>query len=270
MFSLVAEGSNTTTLIIHRVHWSRLLMPRLSFSCLSPSQLLAPGRCDILCVCGCLRCVHLSLQHRGKSFHISLKILLVRLLCVLLIPFKFNIFHLFLYQDLTGNVFDNQYRLDNLSSETFFVAQIQQVAGKIPETFWYPLTWQHHTIAADLSAACPWCQSYVLPNLVITEAWWLWRPSKNHKFTAMFKEPVWNFQKFLTWWIILLQQPWEDGYAVIKEEWRWWEIMLKQLVAFEWCSDGTKWPKVCLENIPNTLTPPAAWTVDITQDGSML
>ncbi len=34
---------------------------------------------------------------------------------------------------------------------------------------------------------------------------------------------------------------------------------------------ATKWPKVCQENIPHTITPPpAAWTVETRQDGSML
>ncbi len=37
------------------------------------------------------------------------------------------------------------------------------------------------------------------------------------------------------------------------------------------CSISTKGPKVCQENIPHTITPPAAaWTVETRQDGSML
>ncbi len=44
-----------------------------------------------------------------------------------------------------------------------------------------------------------------------------------------------------------------------------------QVVAFKWCSIGTKGPKVCQENIPQTITPPPpAWTVETWQDGSML
>jgi len=42
-------------------------------------------------------------------------------------------------------------------------------------------------------------------------------------------------------------------------------------VAFKQCSVGSKWPKVCQEAIPHTITPPSsAWTVDTRQDGSML
>ncbi len=40
---------------------------------------------------------------------------------------------------------------------------------------------------------------------------------------------------------------------------------------FKRCSVGTKGPKVCQEIIPHTITPPpAAWTVETRQDGSML
>ncbi len=39
---------------------------------------------------------------------------------------------------------------------------------------------------------------------------------------------------------------------------------------FKQCSIGTKGPKVCQENIPRTITPPPAWTVETRQDGSML
>ncbi len=42
-------------------------------------------------------------------------------------------------------------------------------------------------------------------------------------------------------------------------------------MAFKRCSIGTKGPKVYQENIPHTITPPpAAWTVETRQDGSML
>ncbi len=42
-------------------------------------------------------------------------------------------------------------------------------------------------------------------------------------------------------------------------------------MAFKQCSIGTKGPKVCQENIPHTITPPpAAWTIETRQDGSML
>ncbi len=41
-------------------------------------------------------------------------------------------------------------------------------------------------------------------------------------------------------------------------------------MAFKRCSIGTKGPKVCQENIPHTITPPRAWTVETRQDGSML
>ncbi len=35
---------------------------------------------------------------------------------------------------------------------------------------------------------------------------------------------------------------------------------------FKQCSIGTKGPKVCQENTPHTITPPAAWTVETRQD----
>ncbi len=42
-------------------------------------------------------------------------------------------------------------------------------------------------------------------------------------------------------------------------------------MVFKRCSVGTKGPKVCQENIPHTITPPpAAWTIETRQDGSML
>ncbi len=42
-------------------------------------------------------------------------------------------------------------------------------------------------------------------------------------------------------------------------------------MVFKRCSIGTKRPKVCQENIPYTITPPpAAWTFETRQDGSML
>ncbi len=43
-------------------------------------------------------------------------------------------------------------------------------------------------------------------------------------------------------------------------------------MAFKRCSIGTKGPKVCQENIPHTITPPAALarTIETRQDGSML
>ncbi len=41
-------------------------------------------------------------------------------------------------------------------------------------------------------------------------------------------------------------------------------------MVFKQCSIGTKGPKVCQENIPHTITPPSAWTVETRQDGSML
>ncbi len=40
-------------------------------------------------------------------------------------------------------------------------------------------------------------------------------------------------------------------------------------MVFKLCSIGTKVPKVCQENIPNTITPPD-WTVETRQDESML
>ncbi len=44
-----------------------------------------------------------------------------------------------------------------------------------------------------------------------------------------------------------------------------------RLMAFKQCSIGTKGHKLCQENIPHTITPPApAWTVETRQDGSML
>ncbi len=41
-------------------------------------------------------------------------------------------------------------------------------------------------------------------------------------------------------------------------------------MVFKQCSIGTKTPKVCQENIPHTITPPPAWTVETRQDRSML
>ncbi len=53
--------------------------------------------------------------------------------------------------------------------------------------------------------------------------------------------------------------------------WTWSATMLRNSLAFKWCSIGTKRPKVCQENIPHTFTPPPpAWTVETRQDGSML
>ncbi len=53
--------------------------------------------------------------------------------------------------------------------------------------------------------------------------------------------------------------------------WTWSATILRNSLAFKWCSIGTKRPKVCQENIPHTITPPPpAWTVETRQDGSML
>ncbi len=41
-------------------------------------------------------------------------------------------------------------------------------------------------------------------------------------------------------------------------------------MAFKQCLIGTKGLKVCHKNIPHTITPPPAWTVETRQDGSML
>lgn len=44
------------------------------------------------------------------------------------------------------------------------MAQIQEDAGNISQRFWSILTWQHQTVAADLSASHPWCKSPVPPH----------------------------------------------------------------------------------------------------------
>ncbi len=41
-------------------------------------------------------------------------------------------------------------------------------------------------------------------------------------------------------------------------------------MVFKQCSIGNKGPKVCHENIPHTITPPPAWTVETREDGSIL
>jgi len=52
--------------------------------------------------------------------------------------------------------------------------------------------------------------------------------------------------------------------------WTWSVTMLRLAVAFKQCPIGTKWPKVCQENIPHTITPPPACTVVTRHDGSMI
>jgi len=77
-----------------------------------------------------------------------------------------------------------------------------------------------------------------------------------------FSQKVWEDFSFVTWHVILQEvaiRRW-----VIKG-WTWSETILRSLV-FKWCSIGTKRPNVCQENIPYTITPPAAWTVDSRQD----
>ncbi len=62
------------------------------------------------------------------------------------------------------------------------MVKIQQGVGNIPQRFWSILTWKHHAVAADLSAAHPWCKSLVPPHpkgalldwdLVTVEAIWV-------------------------------------------------------------------------------------------------
>ncbi len=59
-------------------------------------------------------------------------------------------------------------------------------------------------------------------------------------------------------------------YTVVIKGWTWSATILRYTVAFKRCSIGTKGPKVCQENIPHTITPAPAWTVETRQDGSML
>ncbi len=54
----------------------------------------------------------------------------------------------------------------------------------------------------------------------------------------------------------------EDRYTVVIKGWTWSATILRLAVAFKWCSIGTKGPKVCKENIPHTITPPPAWTIE--------
>jgi len=95
------------------------------------------------------------------------------------------------------------------------------------------------------------------------EICWLWRPFEFSELIVMFKRPVWDDLNFVTWHVILLE-------VAIRRWWTWWSAtILKQAVTFKQFSIGTKDPKVCKENILHTITPPAAWTVDTRQDGSI-
>ncbi len=55
-----------------------------------------------------------------------------------------------------------------------------------------------------------------------------------------------------------------------RNRWTWSATILRQAVVFKRCSIGTEGPKLCQENIPLTITPPPAWTVETRQDGCML
>ncbi len=85
----------------------------------------------------------------------------------------------------------------------------------------------------------------------------------------MFKKPVWDDLSFVTWCIILLELSFRRWYTVVIKGWTWSATILRSAVVFKRCSIGIKGPKVCQENIPHTITPPA-WTVETRQDGSML
>ncbi len=87
----------------------------------------------------------------------------------------------------------------------------------------------------------------------------------------MFKKPVWDDLSFVTWYIILLEvaiRRWvhcsHKGMDMVSNN-------TQVAVVFKWCSIRTKGPKTCQDNIPHTIIPPpAAWTVETRQDGSML
>ncbi len=84
----------------------------------------------------------------------------------------------------------------------------------------------------------------------------------------MFKKPVWDDLSFVTWCIILLEVASEDGYTVVIKGWhgqqqysgRLWHLNDAKLVL--------RRPK-CAKKTSIT-PPPAAWTIETRQDGSML
>ncbi len=73
----------------------------------------------------------------------------------------------------------------------------------------------------------------------------------------MFKKPVWDDLSFVTCCIILLEVASEDVYTVVIKGWTWSATILREAVVFKLYSIGTKGLKVCQENIPYTITPPA-------------
>ncbi len=81
----------------------------------------------------------------------------------------------------------------------------------------------------------------------------------------MCKKPVWDDLSFVTWCIILLEviirrcvHCSHKGMDMVSNN------TTGRLWRFKQCSIGTKGPKVCQENIPHTITPPPAWTVELT------
>ncbi len=69
----------------------------------------------------------------------------------------------------------------------------------------------------------------------------------------MFKKPVWDDLSFVTWWIILL------------------DVHQKSVLCSHKGMDMVSSPKCAKKISPTSLhTPPAAWTAETRQDGSML
>lgn len=116
----------------------------------------------------------------------------------------------------------------------------------VPEALLSILIWQHHVVAVDLLAAhvC----SLVLPHPI---DWYLvmWGPLKNSELIFMFQKSVCDDLSFVNWCIILLEVTigiWVYcGHRQMD--------MVKEATMYIWCSNGSKEPKVCQENIAHTL-----------------
>ncbi len=153
------------------------------------------------------------------------------------------------------------------------MALIQQGVGNILLRFWSILTWYHHAVAADLSAARPWCKSPVPPHpkgalldwdLVTVEAIWVKWTYRHVQETS------------LRWFELcdMLHYPAgsshqkmvhcsHKGMSIGQQQYsgRLWRLNDAQL---EWR------PQSVPRKYPPHITPPPAWTIETRQDGSML
>lgn len=96
----------------------------------------------------------------------------------------------------------------------------------------------------------------------IGQIWWLWRLLEYTELISMFREPVWDYLIFVICSMILL------GVAI-----RGWVHCSHERIGQrqqQYSCLLVRSPKLCQENIPQTITTSSAWTVYATQCRSIL